>query len=323
MSRPIRAAVIGVGHFGQYHASKFAEAKGVEFVAAVDRHAERAGAIAARHKVQALTDYRALFGKVDAVSIATPPASHFTIARDFLDHGAHVLVEKPITETVEDARALIDLAARRGRVLQVGHIERFSSVGVRMAELVKRPLFIQAQRLGSFRPRGEAVSVVFDLMIHDLDLMLGLVKSPIEWVHAVGAPVVTNADDIANARIQFANGCVADLSVSRVNARTERKMRIFERESLTAVDFIKRRIGVFALKPSPAGSPPGGAPPEIALSDTAYPPADALAEEINSFFAAVRGAHGPRVTGEDGRLALEAAIAIDRKIREQKKRLGL
>src|SRR5689334_23581773 len=156
MSRPIRAAVIGVGHFGQYRANKLAEAKDVEFVAAVDRHAERAQAIAARHNVQALTDYRQLFGKVDAVSIATPPASHYAIARDFLDHGAHVLVEKPITETVEDATALIDLAASRGRVLQAGHIERFSSVGVRMGALVKRPLFIQAQRLGSFRPRGEA-----------------------------------------------------------------------------------------------------------------------------------------------------------------------
>ena len=318
MSRPIRAAVIGVGHFGQYHANKLAEAKDVEFVAAVDRHGERAQAIAARHNVQALTDYRQLFGKVDAVSIATPPASHYAIARDFLDHGAHVLVEKPITETVEDAQSLIDLAASRGRVLQVGHIERFSRVGVRMGELVKRPLFIQAQRLGTFKPRGEAVSAVFDLMIHDLDLVLGLVRSPIEWVHAMGAPVVTPADDIANARIQFANGCVADLTVSRVNARTERKMRIFERGTLTAVDFIKRRIGVFALKPSA-----NAAPAEIALSDTAYPPADALAEEINSFLAAVRGIHGPRVTGEDGKLALEAAIAIDRKIREQRKRLGI
>ena len=186
MSRPIRAAVIGVGHFGQYHASKLAEAKGVEFVAAVDRHAERAAKIAARHNVKALTDYRELFGKVDAVSIATPPASHYAIARDFLDQGAHVLVEKPITETVEDAQSLIDLAARRGRVLQVGHIERFSTVSLRMGEMVKRPLFIQAQRVGTFKPRGEAVSVVFDLMIHDLDLILGLVRSPIEWVHAIG-----------------------------------------------------------------------------------------------------------------------------------------
>jgi predicted dehydrogenase len=317
MSRPIRAAVIGVGHFGQYHANKFAEAKGVEFLAAVDRHPGRAAEIAGRHNVAALTDYRELLGKVDAVSIATPPASHYPIARDFLEHGAHVLVEKPITETVEEARALIELARARGKVLQVGHIERFSSVGRRMSEIVKRPLFIQAQRVGSFRPRGEAVSVVFDLMIHDLDLILGVVKSPIEWVHAVGAPVVTTADDIANARIQFANGCVADLTVSRINARTERKMRLFEQETLTSVDFIKRRIGVFALKGG------AGEASQIALSDTAYPATDALAEEIESFLAAARGEHAPKVSGEDGRLALEAALAIDGKIREHRKRLGV
>ena len=317
MSRPIRAAVIGVGHFGQYHANKLAAAQGVEFIAAVDRHEERAAEIAGRHNVKALSDYRALLGKVDAVSIATPPASHYTIARDFLEHGAHVLVEKPITETVADAQALIDLARAHGRVLQVGHIERFSSVGRRMGEIVKRPLFIQAQRVGSFRPRGEAVSVVFDLMIHDLDLILGVVKSPIEWIHAVGAPVVTSADDIANARIQFANGCVADLTVSRINARTERKMRLFERETLTSVDFIKRRIAVFALEGG------AGEASQIALSDTAYPATDALAEEIGSFLEAVRGEHPPKVSGEDGRLALEAAIAIDGKIREYRQRLGV
>jgi predicted dehydrogenase len=317
MSRPIRAAVIGVGHFGQYHANKLAEAKGVEFVAVVDRHGERATAVASRHNVAAKTDYRELFDKVDAVSIATPPASHYAIARGFLEHGTHVLVEKPITETLEDAQSLIDLAAANGKVLQVGHIERFSTVGLRMGEMVKRPLFIQAQRVGSFRPRGEAVSVVFDLMIHDLDLVLGLVKSPIEWVHAVGGPVVTTADDIANARLQFANGCVADLTVSRVNMRTERKMRIFERQTCTTIDFIKRRIGVFALRPAVGGAP------EIALSDTAYPASDALADEINSFLSAVRGEHAPRVSGQDGKLALEAAIAIDRKIREHRKRIGV
>ncbi len=316
MSRPIRAAVIGVGHFGQHHAGKFAEAKGVEFVAVVDRHAGRAAEIAGRHNVAALTDHRELLGKVDAVSIATPPASHYALARDFLEGGAHVLVEKPITEALADAQALIGLARSRGKVLQVGHIERFSSVGRRMGEIVRRPLFIQAQRVGSFRPRGEAVSVVFDLMIHDLDLILGVVRSPIEWVHAVGAPVVTSADDIANARIQFANGCVADLTVSRINARTERKMRLFERETLTSVDFIKRRIGVFALEGAEGGS-------RVALSDTAYPAGDALAEEIGSFLAAVRGEHPPKVSGEDGRLALEAAIAIDGKIREHRKRLGV
>jgi predicted dehydrogenase len=318
MARPIKAAVIGVGHFGQYHADKLANAEGVEFVAAVDHNADRAAAIAARHKVEAVADYRLLLGRVDAVSIATPPASHYAIAKDFLEHGAHVLVEKPITETVEEADCLIRLAADRGKVLQVGHIERFSAVGRRIGEMIERPLFIQAQRMGPFKPRGEAVSAVLDLMIHDLDLVLGLVGSPIEWIHAIGAPVVTTADDIANARLQFANGCVADLSVSRVSLRSQRKMRIFEKDRCTSVDFLKRRIGVFRLK-----APAAGGSPEIALDNTLYPPIDVLAEEIASFLAAVRGDHPARVTGEDGRRALEAALTIDRQLREHRGRLGL
>ncbi len=318
MARPIKAAVIGVGHFGQYHADKLAGAGGVEFVGVADRNADRAAAIAARHKVEAITDYRLLLGRVDAVSIATPPASHYAIARDFLEHGAHVLVEKPITETIEDADSLIRLAADRGKVLQVGHIERFSAVGRHIGETVERPLFIQAQRMGPFKPRGEPVSAVLDLMIHDLDLVLGLAGSPIEWIHAIGAPVVTAADDIANARLQFVNGCVADLSVSRVSLRCERKMRIFERDRCTSVDFLKRRIGVFRLSQTAKG---GQA--EIALDNTVYPQIDALAEEIASFLAAVRGAHPPRVTGEDGRRALEAALTIDRQLRDHRRRLGL
>jgi predicted dehydrogenase len=316
MIRPIRAAVIGVGHFGQYHANKLACAEGVDFVAAVDRHGERAAAIAARHGTAAITNYREILGQVDAVSIATPPASHYSIARDFLEHGAHVLVEKPITETLEEADSLIRLAADRGRVLQVGHIERFSAVGRRIGEMVNRPLFIQTQRMGPFKLRGEAVSAVLDLMIHDLDLVLGLVGSPIEWIHAIGAPVVTRADDIANCRIQFANGCVADLSVSRISPRAERKMRIFEKDSCTSVDFLKRRIGVFRLKvPAASGQS------EIAFTDTVFPQVDALAEEIASFLSAVRGAHGPRVSGEDGRRALEAAIAIDHQLQSHRRRL--
>jgi predicted dehydrogenase len=182
--------------------------------------------------------------------------------------------------------------------------------------MIERPLFIQAQRMGPFKPRGEAVSAVLDLMIHDLDLVLGFVGSPIEWIHAIGAPVVTSADDIANCRIQFANGCVADLSVSRVSLRSERKMRIFEKESCTSVDFLKRRISVFRLK-----APAGGGQTEIALSDTVYPPIDALAEEISSFLEAARGTHGALVTGEDGRRALEAAIAIDRQLQDHRRRL--
>jgi len=302
--------VIGVGHFGQHHAGKYASLKGSRLVAVVDRDPVRAAAIAARHRVEALSDYRPLLGRVDAVSIATPPASHFEVARDFIEHGAHVLVEKPITATVADAGTLIRLAAARGKVLQVGHIERFSAVGRPLAAMIDRPLFIQATRVGHFAPRGEAVSAVLDLMIHDLDLILSLVKSPIEWAHAVGAPVITAADDMASCRIQFENGCVADLTVSRVSLRNERKMRIFQRGSCTSVDFIKRRIGVFRHDPAaPAGTP------AVSLQESVYPKIDSLEAEITGFLAAVRGESPPLVTGEDGLRALEAALLVDHELR--------
>ena len=314
--RPVRTAVIGVGHFGQHHAGKYASLAGSCLVGVVDRDPARAAAVAAQHGIEPISDHRQLFGRVDAVSIATPPASHFAIARDLIEHGAHVLVEKPITESLDDAARLIRLAADRGKVLQVGHIERFSAVGRRVGELIDRPLFIQAQRLGPFKPRGEAVSAVLDLMIHDLDMILSLVGSPIEWVHAVGAPVVTSADDIASCRIQFAGGCVADLTVSRVSLRSERKMRIFQKDSCTSVDFLKRRISIFRRGASAADLAPA-----IKLEERVYPQTDALAEEIGAFLEAVRGDRRPIVTGEDGRRALEAALLVDRELRRHWQRV--
>jgi predicted dehydrogenase len=316
MARPLRTAIIGVGHFGQHHAGKLAAAADSELVAVVDRDPARAAAIAGKFGAAALTDHRELLGRVDAVNIATPPASHYAIASDFIGHGAHVLVEKPITETVEDADRLIRLAAARGRVLQVGHIERFSAVGQHIAAFVQRPLFIQAQRVGPFKPRGEAVSAVLDLMIHDLDLVLSLVGSSIEWVHAIGAPVFTSADDVASCRVQFGNGAVADLTASRVSLRSERKMRIFQENTITSVDFLKRRISIFQR-----GAARAGQAPEVTLVEKVYPPVDALEAEIAAFLAAARGAGPVVVTGEDGRRALEAALLVDKQLRKHWSRL--
>jgi predicted dehydrogenase len=316
MARPLRAAVIGVGHFGQHHARKFAESPEAELIAVVDRDLDRAAAVATRHGAETLPNHAALLGRVDVVSIATPPASHHALARDFLKHGVHVLVEKPITETLEDADDLIRLAKAGGRVLQVGHIERFSAVGPHIARLVERPLFIQAQRVGLSKPRGEAVSAVLDLMIHDLDLILSLVRSPIEWVHALGAPVVTAADDIANCRLQFANGCVADLTASRIALRSERKMRIFQQNSCTSVDFLKRRISVFRRRPEG-----GDGTAQITVEDNVYPPVDALEEEVRAFLTAVRKGEAPVVSGEDGGRALEAALLVDRELQAHRRRV--
>ncbi|HXQ14048.1 MAG TPA: Gfo/Idh/MocA family oxidoreductase [Caulobacteraceae bacterium] len=308
--------MIGVGHFGQHHARKLAENPEAALVAVVDRDRSRAAEVAARHGAEVLTDHVPLLGRVDVVSIATPPASHHALARDFLTHGAHVLVEKPITETVEEAEDLIRLAKSCGRVLQVGHIERFSAVGAHIAALVHRPLFIQAERVGLAKPRGEAVSAVLDLMIHDLDLVLSLVRSPIEWAHALGAPVVTSADDIASCRLQFANGCVADLTASRISFRSERKMRIFQQDSCTSVDFLKRRISVFRRQAEGAD---GAA--RITVEDKVYPPVDALEQELGSFLAAVRQGKEPVVSGEDGRRALEAALLVDRELQAHRRRV--
>ncbi len=308
--------MIGVGHFGQHHARKLAESPEAELVAVVDRDPSRAAEVAARHGAEALGEHAPLLGRVDVVSIATPPASHHALARDFLAHGAHVLVEKPIAETLDQAEDLIRLAGAGARVFQVGHIERFSAVAGHIAALVHRPLFIQAERVGLAKPRGEAVSVVMDLMIHDLDLILSLVPSPIEWVHALGAPVVTSADDIASCRLQFANGCVADLTASRISLRSERKMRIFQQDSCTAIDFLKRRISVFRRRPEGAD---GAA--RITVEDKVYPPVDALEEEVRAFLAAVRKGAAPVVSGEDGRRALEAALLVDRELQAHRRRV--
>jgi predicted dehydrogenase len=317
MAPPLSTAVIGVGHFGQHHAGKFACLTGSRLVAVADTDPERRVSIASRYAVEPVGDYRTLLGRVDAVSIATPPSSHFEIAQDFIEHGSHVLVEKPITESVEDASRLIRLAKDRGKVLQVGHIERFSAVGRRFGELIHRPLFVQAQRMGPFKPRGEPVSAVLDLMIHDLDLILSFVRSPIEWAHAIGAPVLTTADDIASCRIQFESGCIADLTVSRISLRSERKMRIFQKHSCTSVDFLKRRITVFERDFST-----GNGAPAIKLEEKVYPHIDALEEEVAAFLAAARGDCPPVVTGEDGRRALEAALLVDEQLRRNWRRLA-
>jgi predicted dehydrogenase len=189
-------------------------------------------------------------------------------------------------------------------------------VGRRFGELIHQPLFVQAQRMGPFKPRGEPVSAVLDLMIHDLDLILSFVRSPIEWAHAVGAPVLTIADDIASCRIQFESGCVADLTVSRISLRSERKMRIFQKHSCTSVDFLKRRITIFQRGPSTKDSAPA-----IRMDEKVFPQIDALEEEIAAFLAAARGECAPLVTGEDGRRALEAALLVDQQLRRHWRRV--
>ena len=301
----IRTAVVGVGHFGQHHAEKLSRVDGATLVAVADIDGGRAAEVAARFGVEPVPDHQALLGRVDAVSIATPPATHGAIARCFLEHGVDVLVEKPITDDLAEAEALVRLAAKHGRVLQVGHLERFSSAGRAIRQLVNRPIYIDASRIGPYRPsRSAGINAVLDLMIHDLDLILQIVNSPIETVDAVGAPIFSDVEDIANSRIGFANGCVANLTVSRVSLKAERKMKIFEENSYASVDFLNKKIKIMRRRRGPLQ--------DIALESDEVPftPVDSLQEEIASFVRSVRTGSRPEVTGEDGCRALAAALRV-------------
>jgi predicted dehydrogenase len=303
----IRAAVVGVGHFGQHHAEKLARVDGASLVAVADIDAARAREVAGRFGVEATCDYRTLLGRVEAVSIATPPSTHGAIARCFLENGVHVLVEKPITNDLAEAESLVRLAYQKGRVLQVGHLERFSSAGRAIRRLVDRPVYIDASRIGPYRPgRGDETNAVLDLMIHDLDLILQIVNSPIESVDAVGAPVFSEVEDIANSRIGFANGCVANLTVSRVSLRAERKMKIFEENSYTYIDFLNKKVRIVRRPAGRRGDGLGG----LESDEIPFVAVDSLQEEIRSFINAVRTGAPPEVTGEDGCRALAAALRV-------------
>jgi predicted dehydrogenase len=311
--------VIGVGHFGQYHAEKLARLPDSRLVAVVDINADRAQEIAARYGVRALVDFQEILRDAEAVTIATPPTTHYEIARACLDAGLHVLVEKPITDDLDHASVLIRIARERGRILQVGHLERFSDAGRMVRELIKRPLYVEASRIGTFRPSANNdVNAVLDLMIHDLDLILDFVRSPIEWVHAVGAPVFSAAEDIASSRIQFASGCVANVTASRASLRTERRMRVFQDNSYTSVDFLNKKVRIVRRV---AGAMMNGMP-ALEIEETSYGEVDTLEQEIAAFLNSVRTGTPPRVSGEDGWRALEAAVMITRSLRNHWQMIG-
>jgi predicted dehydrogenase len=283
----LKTAVIGVGYLGKFHADKYAALDNCKLVAVVDANADTAKEIADKHGVKALTDYHELLGKVDAVSIAAPTTLHHQIARDFLEHGSHVLIEKPITVTVDEADDLIELALANELIIQVGHLEPFN-------------------------PRATDVNVVLDLMIHDIDIILNIVKSDIREMRVSGTPVLTESTDIANARLEFENGCVANVTASRVSAKTERKMRIFQNDAYISVDFHNRVLNIY--KKGDKEMLPGI--PEIVSEESTYENNDALNLEIIAFLDSIQ--HGTLVTvsGEDGRRALDAAIRISALLKE-------
>jgi predicted dehydrogenase len=306
----IRAAVIGVGYLGRFHAQKYAQAAECELVAVSDARQEAREKVAAEVGTLAVADYRELLGKVDAVSVVTPTPAHFSIARDFIAAGAHVLVEKPITETVAEARELIEFAARHRKVLQVGHLERFNAAILAAEPHLRSPNFVECIRMAPYRERGTDVNVVLDLMIHDIDIVQNIVGAAITSIDAIGTPVFSEEIDIANARIHFANGCVANTTASRVSMKTERKMRIFEDDAYLSLDLQQKILTV--IRKRDASAPPGPLP--VTIEEQNLDQGDALKAEIASFLECIRTGRPPVVPGEAGLMALETAMRITEQV---------
>src|SRR5690349_10687641 len=306
----IKAAVVGVGYLGRFHAQKYAQIPGCELVAVVDGREEVRNSVAAEVRSRPVADYRELLGEVDAVSVVTPTPAHFAIADAFLEAGAHVLVEKPITETPEQARALIARARDRKRVLQVGHLERFNAAILAAEPYLSTPRFVECQRLAPYKERGTDVNVVLDLMIHDIDLVQSLAGSEIVSIDAIGTPVFSGEIDIANARIRFANGCVANTTASRVSLKTERKLRIFEDAAYISLDLQQKILTLIRKRD---GMPQPGQLP-VSIEEANLEQGDALKSEIESFLDCIRNKRRPLVSGEDGLRALETAIRITEQV---------
>jgi predicted dehydrogenase len=304
--KKLKCVVIGAGYLGKFHAEKYASLPDCDLVAVVDINPVAAHEVAVKYGAQALSDYQPLLGKVDAVSIVVPTSLHHAVSKDFLQHGAHVLVEKPITVTLAEADELIALAKAKQLILQVGHLERFNPAILALDHRHEKPLFIESHRLSPFNPRANDVSVVLDLMIHDIDIIMALVDADIERIDASGIAVLTKGIDIANARLTFKNGCVANVTASRISLKMERKMRLFRPSSYVTVDFqnrvlTKHRTGQKEMFPGI---------PEIITEESVFEGGDALLEEIKNFVLCVQTGQNPTVSGEAGRRALATAIEI-------------
>jgi predicted dehydrogenase len=300
----ITTGVVGVGYLGKFHAEKYASSSRAKLIGIVDIDESRVNEIGAALGAPGFTDYRSLFGRVACVSIAVPTRLHYQVARDFIDAGIDVLVEKPLTANIAEARELVAAAERRNVLLQVGHLERFNPAIRRLEGVIKEPKFVECHRLAPFVERGTDVDVVLDLMIHDIDVIASLVRAPTERVEAVGVPVLTERPDIANARIKFANGCIANITASRVSLKRERKIRFFQPDAYISIDYDQRRAQIFH-KPAP-----GAGWLDIRTETVEIKEGDALADEIDSFLECVRSRQHPLVGGAEGLRALEIASMI-------------
>lgn len=310
----IRIGVVGIGHLGGYHLQKYAKIPECHIVGVVDPIAERAGKAAELYGCEVVGDCATLAQRVDAVSIAVPTGDHFKVASVFLRAGVDVLLEKPIAVTLAEADELVSLADAQGCIFQIGFVERFNPAIQALRTVIGTPLFIESHRLHPFFERGTDVDVILDLMVHDLDLLLHFVASPVEGVEAVGVSVLSDKVDIANARLTFASGCVANITASRVTGKTLQKIRFFGIEGYHAVDFQKRELVSLARKSGPDGQV------TITENPVTIPKTDPLEEEIRAFVRAVATRSTPPVTGREGRDALALALRINAAIERNRDR---
>ena len=306
MEERLKVGVIGVGYLGRFHAQKYAGLPETELMGVADLNRERAETVAQELNTRAYQDYRELLPLISALSVAVPTSAHFAVVRDALTAGCQVLVEKPLTVTVAEADDLVALARERGSILMVGHLERFNSAMEELKRRVSRPRFIESHRLGFFKERGTDVDVVLDLMIHDLDHVLNLVPAEVREIRAAGISVLTDQVDLANARLEFADGCIANLTASRMSFKSMRKFRLFQSDAYLAVDFENRELTAAFRKEGALGPLPG-----VALETKRYPQEDILLKEIVAFVEAVRNGREPPVSGQAGRAALALALEIN------------
>jgi predicted dehydrogenase len=317
MNGTLRTAVIGVGHLGREHARIYSALETSRLVAVCDTDAAAGQSVADRYGVRFVRDYRELFGEVDAASVATPTESHHEVACAMLEAGTSVLVEKPIARTLEEADEIVNLASARGLTLQVGHIERFNPAFRALQPHVRNPRFFEVHRMGIFTARSLDIDVVMDLMVHELDVVATLVPSEIVRLEAVGVPILTPKVDLANARLEFADGCIANITASRVAGERLRKLRMFQPNEYYSLDYAEQSVSQAKLEPIAGGRP------EIKAGVLDFVKREPLLAEIEHFLDSVRARTRPIVSGEDGRRALALAMDVLSKIRQHADRAGL
>ena len=318
--KPIKVGVIGAGYLGKYHAEKYAQIPEAELVGVVDVNLSIAQEIAGRFKAQAFDNYMELFDRVDAVSIVVPTDLHHDIAKKCLEGGIDVLVEKPVTVTIQEADDLIGAAKSGKRILQVGHLERFNAAVLSLDGVINRPMFIETHRLAPFKDRGTEVDVILDIMIHDIDMIMYMVGAPVTAIHAVGIPVISpEKNDIANVRLEFQTGCVANLTASRISLKEMRKTRIFQHNAYISIDYAMQQAEVYRRTVSDNQQES----PQIVYEQIDIQSGDSLKEEIKSFLNSVSTRKAPDVSGEAGRDALKVALEIVEQVESKKSALQM